>query len=177
MSIGFFLSLFIREVNGEGAECPFSGSGASGVAKSQDSSADMIAHQTIHICLSPIMNRPESKGRAFNVGDEIKTHCWRDKWPVLCSQFGLCGVKRPGDNPIEVRKYIKDNLSTWEAMERKYSLQTGQADNEKTFPGFEYFLLTQFDMDRQYDITSLYDGAGFKEREMPVCRGVVCSIG
>lgn len=162
MSIGFFLSLY-REINGEGAECPFPGTDASWVAQSQDSSADMIARQTIHICLAPEMQKPEAKGRAFNVGDEIKSHCWREKWPVLCAQFGLRGVKKAEDNPIEVRKYIKDNYATWEAMEAKYGLRSGQADNKMIFPGFEYFLMTQFDMDRQYDMSRLYDGVGFKE--------------
>lgn len=158
MSLGFFLSLY-REINGEGAECPFPGSADSWKALSQDSSADMIARQTIHVCLSP----STSKGQAFNVADERKPHNWSQKWPVLCAQFGLRGVKRPEDNPIEVRRYIKDNYAAWEAAERKYGLRGGHADNERIYPGFEYFLLTQFDMDRQYDMSSLYDGAGFKE--------------
>lgn len=158
MSIGFFLSLY-REVNGEGAKCPFPGTAASWRALSQDASAEMIARQTIHVCLSP----STAKGAAFNVGDERAARSWADKWPVLCSLFGLKGVKRVEDDPIEVRKYIKDNYAAWQATEKKYGLRQGHADNERTFPGFEYFLLTLFDMDRQYDMSKMYDAAGFTE--------------
>lgn len=162
MSIGFFLSLY-REINGEGAEVPFPGTDASWVTKSEDSSGDMIARQTIHITLSPEMQKPENRGRAFNVGDEVKPHCWREKWPALCALFGLHGVKRPEDNPIEVRKYIEDNYAVWEAMERKYGLQSGHINNARTVPGFEYLLLTKLVMDRQYDLSRLYGDLGFEE--------------
>lgn len=157
MALGFFFSLY-RELNGPGAECPFPGTDDSWKAKSQDSSADMIARQTIHVALSP----KTKKGEAFNVADEQAPHCWRDKWPVLCAQFGLKGVKKEG-NPIEVRKYIKEHKDVWERMEDKYELQKGHADNERVFPGFEYFLLTLFDTDRWYDMNRLYGEAGFKE--------------
>ncbi|CAG9984990.1 unnamed protein product [Clonostachys byssicola] len=158
MALGFFFSLY-REINGEGAECPFPGTGDSWLAKSQDSSSDMIARQTLHIALSP----DTPKGHAYNVADELAPHCWRDKWPVLCSLFGLKGVKLPEDNPIEVRRYIKENYKRWKEMEKKYGLQSGHADNERVFPGFEYFLITQFDTDRWYDMSRLYKEAGFTE--------------
>ncbi|KAK0388033.1 hypothetical protein NLU13_4277 [Sarocladium strictum] len=162
MAIGFFLSLY-REINGEGAACPFPGSDKSWVAKCQDSSAPMNARETIHVCFAPTTK----KGDAFNVADERPAHCWRDKWPVLCSLFGLEGVKVEQQSPIEVRRYIKDNKATWEKMEDKYGLRKGQADNDRIFPGFEYFLLTQFDFDRQYDMSKLYDVAGFQEQRKP----------
>lgn len=47
-------------------------------------------------------------------------------------------------------------------MEKKYGLKSGIADSDLTFKGFEYFLLTQFDFDRQYDMAKMY-GTGFKE--------------
>ena len=158
MAMGFFFSLY-REIIGEGAECPFPGTDKSWVAKCQDSSAAMNARETIHVCFAPTTK----KGDAFNVADERNPHCWREKWPVLCSLFGLKGVKLSEQSPIEVRRYIKDNKSTWEAMEDKYGLRKGHADNERIFPGFEYFLLTQFDFDREYDMGKMYDVAGFKE--------------
>jgi hypothetical protein len=159
MALGFFFSLY-REINGEGAECPFPGTEASWSAKSQDSSADMIARQTLHVALSP----KTKKGDAFNVADEQATHTWRNKWPVLCAYFGLKGVKAAEDEPIEVRRYIKENKAAWERAEEKYGLQKGQADNERVFPGFEHFLLSLFDTDRQYDMSKLYGEAGFKEQ-------------
>jgi len=158
MALGFFLALY-REKHGAGAECPFPGTDASWEAKCQDSSSDMIARQTIHIMLS----HKTAKGQAFNVADERKASTWEDKWPVLCSLFSLKGVKAPHDNPIEVRKFIKENYATWEAMEEKYGLVKGQADNDRVIPGFEYFLLTMFDVDRQFDMSRVYDELGFGE--------------
>jgi hypothetical protein len=49
-----------------------------------------------------------------------------------------------------------------EGMERKYGLKNGIADSERTFKGFEYFLLYQFDFDRQDDMSKMY-GTGFVE--------------
>lgn len=158
--LGIYLSLR-REIDGEGAECPFPGTAASWEALSIDSSSDMIARQTLHVSLtSPWKDR---KGEAFNVADARQPSCWRQKWPVLCEYFGLKGVKLPQDDPVEVRKYIRDHIDVWNKMEKKYGLQSGHADSPRTFPGFEYFLLTQFDTDRQYDMTKMYDAAGFTE--------------
>lgn len=162
MALGFFLSLY-REIHGEGAECPFPGTADSWKAKSQDSSSDMIARQTIHAMLSP----KTQKGQAFNVADHQAPTSWSEKWPVLCSLFSLKGVKFPGDNPVEVRKFIKDNYEAWEHMENKYGLQKGHADNAKVFPGFEYFLLSMFEVDRPYDMSRLYGEFGFVEERGP----------
>lgn len=159
-ALGFFLSLY-REINGEGAECPFPGSGKSWVAKSIDSSAEMIARQTLHVELMPKYRF--AKGESFNVADERTPQSWEKRWPALCSYFGLKGVKMPEDNPIEVRTYIRKNIAVWNGMETKYGLQSGHADNPRIHPGFEYFLITLFDQDRQYNMTKMYDVAGFQE--------------
>jgi hypothetical protein len=157
--LGVFLSLW-REVHGEGSECPFPGSGKSWKALSIDSSADMIARQTLHVALTPPWSG--RKGEAFNVADAQTPSRWEEKWPILCSYFGLQGVKLGHDNPIEVRSYIKEHFADWAAMEKKYGLQSGHADSPRITPGFEYFLLTQFDFDRQYDMSKMY-GTGFTE--------------
>ncbi|KAH8678199.1 hypothetical protein BX600DRAFT_451675 [Xylariales sp. PMI_506] len=159
-SLGVFLSLW-REIHGEGAECPFPGTAKSWEALSIDSSADMIARQTLHVSLMPPWS--ERKGEAFNVADARSPSRWREKWPVLCSYFGLRGVKSAQDCPVEVRAFIRGNLGAWEAMEAKYGLQSGHADNPRIKPGFEHFLIAQFDFDRQYDMSKMYDRAGFAE--------------
>lgn len=157
-SLGVFLSLW-REIEGEGAVCPYPGSKKAYGAKSNDSSSDMIARQTLHLSLTLPLSQ---KGQAFNVADEKQYRSWVTKWPEICSYFGLKGVEpREGDAP-EVRTYIKENIGTWHKMEEKYGLKTGRADSDKTFKGFEYFLLTQFDFDRQYDMTKMYR-TGFSE--------------
>lgn len=157
-ALGFYLSLF-REINGDGAECAFPGNSGTWVAKSQDSSADMIARQTIHVALAS----GTKKGQAFNVADHRDPKCWQEKWPIICRFFGLNGVKIEQEDPVDIRQYIKQNYGIWEGMERKYGLQSGHADNPKVLAGHESFLLSQFDTDRQFDMSRMYDEAGFKE--------------
>jgi hypothetical protein len=158
-SLGVFLTLW-REVEGEGSICPYPGTQKAWNAKSNDSSADMIARQTLHLSLTV----PQSqKGEGFNVADEKKPRSWVTKWPELCSYFGLTGTAPPSKGePTEVRTYIKKNIETWHKIEQKFGLKTGIADSDLTYKGFEYFLLTQFDFDRQYDMTKMY-GTGFTE--------------
>ncbi|KAM0330851.1 hypothetical protein ACHAQA_003806 [Verticillium albo-atrum] len=160
MALGFFFSLY-RAVHGEGAEVPFPGTTDSWLALSQDASSDMIARQTLH--LSTTAAGRVEKGGAFNVGDARAASCWRDKWPALAGYFGLKGVKRDEDNPIEVRAFIKEHAERWAELESEHGLAKGHADNEQIYPGFEYFLLTQFDTDRQYDMSKMYEETGFRE--------------
>ncbi|KAL0940235.1 sirq protein [Colletotrichum truncatum] len=162
--LGIFFSLFLH-VHGLGAECPFPGSQDSWNALSIDASADMIARQTIHLSTTAVLRI--KKGDAFNVGDAKTPSCWREKWPILCEYFGLKGVKREQDNPIEVRSFIRENLSKWEELEDKHGLEKGHADNPKIYPGFEYFLITQFDTDRHYDMSKMY-GTGFGEESSTI---------
>jgi hypothetical protein len=154
--MGIYLSLW-KEVNGEGSECPFPGTVKSWNALSNDSSSDMIARQTLHLSLS----ENTEKGGGYNVADETTPSTWSSKWPALCSYFGLKGTGVTS-NPQEMRKFIKTNIDTWHKLEKENGLQTGHADSPKIFPGFEYFLMTQFDFDRQYDMTKMY-GTGFTE--------------
>lgn len=138
-SLAVFLSLY-RAINGEGAVCPYPGTPKAYIAKSIDSSSDMIARQTLHLSLTL---PPNVKGEGYNVADAKYPSSWETKWPALCSYFGLKGTPPPTENPLEVRKYIKDNFVTWEQLEKKFGLETGKADSPMTFVGFEYFLLTQ----------------------------------
>jgi hypothetical protein len=167
-SMGVYLSLW-RAVEGEGAEAPFPGTDKSWNALSNDSSSDMIARQTIHLSLHP--ERVE-KGTGYNVADEKTPSSWAKKWPILCAYFGLKGTG-PSTNPPEMRKYIKEHIDVWRKLEEKHGLQTGHADSAKTFPGFEYFLMTQFDFDRQYDMEKMYATGFTEERGTGMAWGLV----
>ena len=79
----------------------------------------------------------------------------------------MTGTSPPESDVLEVRKYISEHMDTWQAMEQKYGLRKGIADSDLTFKGFEYFLLTQFDFDRQYDMTKMYD-TGFTEERTTI---------
>jgi hypothetical protein len=54
-----------------------------------------------------------------------------------------------------MRWYIREHLDTWKRMEKEYGLRSGIADSDLAFKEFEYFLLVQFDFDRQYDMSKM----------------------
>ncbi|KAK4891374.1 hypothetical protein LTR27_010028 [Elasticomyces elasticus] len=152
--LGIFLALY-ASVEGKGASCRFPGSEKSWKALSNDSSSDMIARQTLHLSL----NLPsDMKGQGFNVADAKQPETWSSKWPQLCAYFGLKGTgpAKEGEEPLEMRKYINEHLDAWKKLESQYGLKKGVADSDLTFQGFEYFLMTQFDFDRQYDMSRTY---------------------
>ena len=133
--IGIYLALYAA-VEGKGAEVPFPGTSKSWVARSNDSSSDMIARQTIHLSL----NLPGSmKGEGFNVADAKTDESWETKWPKLTAYFGLKGTGPAEDETkkLEMRKYINDHIDTWKKLEEQHHLKKGVADSDLTFPGFE----------------------------------------
>jgi hypothetical protein len=158
--LAIYFSLY-ASIYGKGTECPFPGTKKSWIAKSIDASADMIARQTIHLSLTLSKER---KGEGYNVGDARHPETWQSKWPQLCEYFGLVGVgPESGKVGPEVRTFIKEHLEEWEVLEKKHGLKSGFADSPIVYPGFEKFLLTGFDFDRQYDMSKMYDDAGFEE--------------
>lgn len=74
--LGIFLALY-SSVEGKGAECPFPGTDKSWNAKSNDSSSDMIARQTLHLSL--YLPR-DMEGQGFNVADAKHPESWSTKW-------------------------------------------------------------------------------------------------
>jgi hypothetical protein len=162
--IATYLALY-AEVQGKGAACPFPGSSKSWVAKSNDSSADMIARQTIHLSLHDAHAR---RGQGYNVADAKQPQTCSAKWPQLCAYFGLLGTQPTVNAAGEanyVRHYLRRHLDTWKRMEKEYGLRSGIANSDLAFEGFEYFLLVQFDFDRQYDMSKMY-ATGFTERSV-----------
>jgi hypothetical protein len=107
------------------------------------------------------LDEKTEKGGGYNVADEKSPSTWSAKWPILCSLFDLKGTG-PVTDPPEIRRFIKENIGVWHELEKKHGLQTGHADSDRVFPGFEYFLMTQFDFDREYDMEKMY-ATGFKE--------------
>jgi len=161
-SIGVYLSLYAA-VEGKGADCPFPGTWKTWEAKNHDVSADMIARQTLYL----VETLPRSaKGEAYNVADGKEPVIWKNKWPIICRYFGLKGTPPPENatgREHEVRAYIKKHFDTWQKLEKQYGLREGIADSPVTFPGFELWVLSLFDFDRQYDMTKMY-ATGFTEQ-------------
>ena len=135
--LGIYFSLY-AEVEGKGAECPFPGTSKSWVNKSNDSSADMIAHQTIHLSLTL---PPTRTGEGFNVADSRTPSSWSSKWPQLAGYFGLKGVGPENGSGPEVRQYINEHIDAWHKMEDKYGLKKGIAASDLTVKGFEVSMI------------------------------------
>ncbi|KAI5360900.1 putative NAD(P)-binding domain superfamily [Septoria linicola] len=83
-----FLALY-REMNGEGAECPFPGSEGASRCMANDSGQDSIARFAIHAALHPQVC---GGGQAFNIVSHSVPASWVEKWPKVCEFFGLMGT-------------------------------------------------------------------------------------
>ncbi|KAE8867373.1 hypothetical protein PTNB73_05467 [Pyrenophora teres f. teres] len=158
-TMGIYLSLW-KEVYGEGAECPFPGTEKVWKALSNDSSSDMIARQTIHLTLSP----DTPKGAMYNVADSKTPNSYVEKWPILCSYFGLKATA-PRPDPIDIRGFIADNFEIWKKTEESYGLQKGHAQNDKALFLSEKLLMTKFDFDRHFDMSKIYSTGFTEERD------------
>lgn len=140
-----------REVEGDGAEVPFPGNEKSWKILSNDSSQDIIARFCIHAALHA---ETCGQGQAFNVADNSTPSSWSQKWPVICDFFGLKGVPPPkGGAGPQPPQYVFEHIQQWKEMERKYSLAGGRVGNDRSLAGFDYFIMTMFDFDRQLDMS------------------------
>ncbi|KZL65982.1 SirQ protein [Colletotrichum tofieldiae] len=158
-TIGVFCSLF-REIHGEGAGCPFPGTATSWKALWSNSSSGMLARQAIHVSLTEPWCL--QKGEAYNGADARVPSSWSERWPALCSYFGLKGVKLEEDDPVEMHAFIKENQDVWEAMKDKYDLQRRYLNTATQVPTWEHAMVSQFDFDRPYDVSKVY-ATGFSE--------------
>ncbi|KAK5215036.1 hypothetical protein LTR72_011879 [Exophiala xenobiotica] len=149
----------VPEVEGQGAECPFPRSSTSWVAKSNDSSSDMIARQTLHISLTL---PPSRKGEAFDVTDARRPESWCSKWPGLCGYFWLRGTPPRAAGDLEVRKYIHDHFDRWEVDGSEIWAAAWNRQFRWNIPEI------QFGFDGQHDMTKMYETTGFQEERTTI---------
>ncbi|PVI05890.1 hypothetical protein DM02DRAFT_724671 [Periconia macrospinosa] len=140
-TLALYLSLY-RAVEGDGATCPFPGTDKSWVNKYNESPQDMVARFSIYASLHP----DKTASRSFNVGGQEDT--WSEKWPVICEYFGLKSSGPREDSP-QPGAYIAEHRKEWDELEREHGLKKGSVDSDITHPGFQYFIMTMFDFDRQ----------------------------
>ena len=141
-TLSTYLSLYVA-VEGKGAECAFPGTEKSWVIKSNDSSQDLVAKFSIYASLHPETTHHER----YNAADNSIPSSWSKKWPIICEYFGLRGTPPPsGGSGPQPGKYIEDHLTEWKNLEQRNGLQTGRVGNERSFGGFQYFIMTMFDL-------------------------------
>lgn len=133
--------------------------------KSNDSSQDLVARFTIYASLHPEI----SHGERFNAADNALASSWSQKWPVICEYFDLKGSPPPeGGSGPQPGKYIEEHLDAWRKLEEEKGLQTGRVGNERSFGGFQYFIMTMFDFDRDLDMSKVHKAWGDKKEETDV---------
>jgi hypothetical protein len=71
-------------------------------------------------------------------------------------------------NAAEPGKYIEEHLSDWRKLERENGLQTGRVGNERSFGGFQYFIMTMLDFDRELDMRKMHQAWGSSKEETDV---------
>lgn len=163
-TLATYLSLY-ASVNGPNAECAFPGTEKSWRIMSNDSSQDVVAKFAIWASLHP----DRTAGERFNVADSATPSSWEEKWPIICSYFNLVGTPPPaGGSGPQPGKYIEEHADEWKALEVKHGLQTGRVGNERTFGGFQYFIMTMFDFDRQLDMSKTHGVWGKEKVEVDV---------
>ncbi|KAF2446752.1 hypothetical protein P171DRAFT_462154 [Karstenula rhodostoma CBS 690.94] len=153
-TLALYLSLY-RAVQGAGAKVPFPGTEKSWVNRYNESPQDMVAHFSIHASLHP----ETTASRSFNVGGQEDN--WKGKWPVICEYFGLEGTG-PEENAPQPGAYIAAHRGEWDALEEKEGLKKGSVDSDITHPGFQYYIMTMFDFDRQMSMEASH-GVGYTE--------------
>ena len=163
-TLSTYLSLYAA-VEGKGAECAFPGTEKSWVIKSNDSSQDLVAKFSIYASLHP----ETTHGERYNAADNSVPSSWSKKWPIICEYFGLKGTPPPrGGSGPQPGKYIEDHLAEWKKLEQEKGLQTGRVGNERSFGGFQYFIMTMFDFDRDLDMSKCHKAWGDKKEETDV---------
>jgi hypothetical protein len=139
--LGLYLSLY-RAVHGAGAGVPFPGSPGAWTYKHTDTSQDILAKMELYA--------------TFNIADGAVT-TWSQKWPGLCAYFDLVGAAPAtaadggggGYEPLDA--FAKKNQAVWDAVVQKHGLKAGRL--EAYGWAFLYFIMDQFDFDRQYDLS------------------------
>ncbi|KAH7398683.1 hypothetical protein DE146DRAFT_694267 [Phaeosphaeria sp. MPI-PUGE-AT-0046c] len=153
-TLALYLSTY-RAVEGEGAKCPFPGNEKSWVNKYNESPQDMVAQFSIYASLNP----EKTASQSFNVGGQEDT--WSGKWPVICEYFGLKGTG-PEENSPQPGAYIAAHRKAWDELEAKHGLKKGTVDSDVSHPGFQYFIMSMFDFDRQMSMEASHK-AGYTE--------------
>ncbi|PKY04967.1 hypothetical protein P168DRAFT_251949, partial [Aspergillus campestris IBT 28561] len=165
--IVLYLALF-RYIHGPGTEAIFPGTAKSWKALSNDSSQDIIARFCIHLSLHT--EEPGIAGGSFNVSDNAVPSSWEEKWPVVCEYFGLKGVA-PVEGGPEAAAFLEEHQDDWAKMEKDYGLRTGHhhgKGDDKSLPFVPFFLLSQFDFDRQVDLTRMHAAWGPAKEERDI---------
>ncbi|KAF2639180.1 hypothetical protein P280DRAFT_470574 [Massarina eburnea CBS 473.64] len=140
-TLALYLSLY-KAVEGDGAKVPFPGNEKSWVNKYNESPQDMVAHFSIYASLHP----GKTASQSFNIGGQEDN--WKGKWPIICEYFGLKGTG-PEENSPQPGAYIAAHRKQWGELEEKHNLKKGSVDSKVTHPGFQHYIMTTFDFDRQ----------------------------
>jgi hypothetical protein len=163
-TLGTYLSLY-ASIEGKGAKVAFPGNEKSWTIKSNESNQDTVAK----FCIWASLNPKVTGGERFNTADSAQPSSWSVKWPIICEYFGLEGTPPPaGGSGPQPGQYFEDNAAAWEELKKKSVLSEGNTGIGAVASGFQYFIMSLFDFDRQLDMTKAYAAWGDEKVEMSV---------
>ncbi|OBT58421.1 hypothetical protein VE04_01322 [Pseudogymnoascus sp. 24MN13] len=161
-TLATYLALYVA-VEGKSAECAFPGTEKSWAILSNECNQDSVAKFAVHASLHPEV----SAGGRFNIADSATPSSWSRKWPVICEYFGLKGTAPPpGGSGPQPGRYVEQHMVRWKELETKYGLQTGRVGNERSSGGFQHFIMSMFDFDRQLDMRRAHEAWGDMKEEL-----------
>jgi len=100
-------------VEGKGAKVPFPGTTKAFESHFNDASAEIIARFSIFASLHP---EKCGGGKLFNIADQSKPTRMVERWPAICSFFGLEGVGpvEEGKGALLPGEYVEKNRDVLE---------------------------------------------------------------
>jgi hypothetical protein len=149
-TLGIYLSLYAAVNGTDNVTVPFPGNEGSWKAKFNHSSQDLVARFSIHASLNPSL----TAGRAFNVCDNQTPTTWGELWPLVCAWFNLKGTGPSQGEPLQPNEFISRHMDRWEKITEEKGLRPSvkEIETSEGKAGYQYFLMTLFDFDRQCDL-------------------------
>lgn len=139
-------------------EVPFPSPAGSWNSLWNDGGQDMFAKFSIHISLEQKYNR-----EVYNIADSDKPYSMADRWPVVCSFFGLVGKPPLDENDPEFRMPV-DFLEKHSDMVKRLEVEKGVRMQEISLAKGLQVWMERFTANHHLSLDKVR-ATGFKEQE------------
>jgi hypothetical protein len=144
-------------IEGKGAKVPFPGSDNGYKSHFNEASATMIAKVAIWAGQT---SDKAGGGQLFNVADSVTSASMQQRWPEICTYFGLEGVGPSEDTTVlKPGEYLKKHAESLNAL----GIKANTVFQGEFLDSYGYYL----DFDRQLSLDKLR-AAGFDEKSPPI---------
>lgn len=143
-------------IEGEGAEVPYPGSSAGYTSTYNEASSAIIGKFIIWAGLNI---DKVGRGQVYNIADQAKPESMAERWPAICSYFGLKGVGPTEDaNALAPSEYVKRH----QAVLKERGVKSNEVFKANFLDSYGYYLYfnREFSLDKARSV-------GFKEELNP----------